>query len=41
MGQVSGSTAFGYFDDDIEFIKDIKKFAVSSGRRLGYPIIDI
>lgn len=41
MGQVSGSTAFGYFDNDIYFKQDAKKFAISAGRRLGYPIVDI
>lgn len=40
-GQVSGSTPFGYYDDEEDFVTDSKKFAKFAARRLGYPIVDI
>ncbi len=38
---VSGSTAYGYFDADVQFCTDAQKFAKLSGRKLGYPVVDI
>lgn len=40
-GPVSGSTPFGYYDDEQEFVTDCKKFAKFGARRLGYPIVDV
>lgn len=37
----SGSTSFGYFDDDVEFQSDAPKVAKWVCRRLGYPIMEI
>lgn len=38
---VSGSTPFGYYDNDAQFVSDAQKFVVFATRRLGYPIMDI
>ncbi len=40
-GIVSGSTPFGYYDDDPEFVTDCKKFSKFAARRLGYPVMDV
>ena len=40
-GTVSGSTSFGYFDDDPLFQRDAVNFAKWASRRLGYPMIDV
>lgn len=37
----SGSTSFGYFDDDSQFQNDAPKVASWVARRLGYPIMDV
>ena len=38
---VSGSTPFGYYDNDPVFVSDAQKFVVFGARRLGYPILEI
>lgn len=38
---VSGSTPFGIYDNDIEFVADCQAAAVWAALRLGYPIVDI
>jgi hypothetical protein len=38
---ISGSTPFGIYDSDNEFINDGPKTAVWCAKRLGYPIVDI
>jgi len=40
-GQVSGSTAFGFYDNDAIFTKDALNFAKWAARRLGYPVVEI
>ena len=40
-GVISGSTPYGYFDDDSTFQADGPKFARWCARGLGYPMIDI
>lgn len=37
----SGSTAFGYFDNDVEFIRDAPSTAKSIAYKLGYPVLDV
>jgi len=37
----TGSTPYGYYDTDAEFISDIDKFAKWAGGRLGYPILNV
>lgn len=41
LANPSGSTPFGYYDNDIQFQQDAKKFVVYATRRLGYPIMEI
>ena len=38
---VSGSTPFGFYDNDFEFQVDAQSTAVWGAYRLGYPIVDI
>lgn len=38
---VSGSTPFGYYDNDLQFQQDAQKFVVFATRRLGYPIMEV
>jgi hypothetical protein len=38
---ISGSTPFGIYDSDADFINDGPKTAVWCAKRLGYPIVDI
>jgi len=40
-GPVSGSTPFGYYDNDIQFQNDAPKIATLIANRLGYPIMDV
>lgn len=40
-GTVSGSTAFGFYDNDSVFTKDARNFSIWAARRLGYPVIEI
>ena len=40
-GEVSGSTSFGYFDNDASFRYDAKSAAIWAARRLGYPSMDV
>jgi len=40
-GTVSGSTAYGYFDNDVVFVDNVKRFSILAGRTLGYPIVQI
>ncbi len=37
----TGSTPFGFYDDDLDFQMDSDKFANFAARRLGYPIMDV
>jgi hypothetical protein len=37
----SGSTPFGFYDNDYDFQVDADKFALFASRRLGYPIMDV
>jgi hypothetical protein len=37
----TGSTPFGFYDNDIEFQNDADKVASFCARRLGYPLVDI
>ena len=37
----SGSTPFGFYDADADFILDADKVAKFCAQRLGYPIVDI
>ena len=37
----SGQTPYGFYDADSEFTSSADKFADWSGRRLGYPIVDV
>lgn len=37
----TGSTPFGFYDNDAQFQADADKFALFSARRLGYPIVEI
>ena len=36
-----GKTPYGYFDSDLNFRKDIDKFAKWAATSLGYPIVDV
>jgi hypothetical protein len=38
---ISGSTPFGIYDSDSDFINDGPKTAVWCAKRLGYPIVDV
>lgn len=38
---VSGSTNFGYYDNDPDFVADIPRFVKYSTRKLGYPIEEV
>jgi len=38
---VSGSTAFGFYDNDSQFQSDALNFARWAARRLGYPVVEI
>ena len=40
-GAVSGSTPFGLYDNDPNFVKDAPNFAKWCARRFGYPVIEI
>ena len=40
-GPVVGNTPFGFFDNEVSFVQDAPKFAIWSGRKLGYPTIEI
>ena len=40
-GIISGSTPFGFYDNDSQFQADGPKFAKFCANRLGYPIMDI
>ncbi len=37
----AGSTPFGFYDTDAQFVVDADKVAVFCARRLGYPIVEI
>ena len=37
----TGSTPFGFYDNDSQFQTDADKVAVFCARRLGYPIVDV
>ena len=37
----TGSTPFGFYDNDAQFQADADKLALFSARRLGYPIVEI
>ena len=41
VGPVSGTTPYGYYDDDASFQSDAPRFCNLSARKLGYPVIDI
>jgi len=41
IGTASGSTPFGYFDSDAQFLSDAPKVADFCARRLGYPMMDV
>ena len=38
---VSGTTSFGFYDDDAQFQRDAPKFAKWAARRLGYPVVEV
>ena len=40
-GAISGSTPFGFYDNDNTFISDGPKVANYCARKLGYPIMDV
>lgn len=40
-GPVSGSTCWGFYDNDEKFKEEAPKFARWAARRLGYPIVNI
>lgn len=40
-GVVSGSTPFGLYDDDTQFVHDAPNFAKWCARRFGYPVVEI
>jgi len=40
-GPISGSTPFGFYDNDVSFQADGPKVANFCARRLGYPIMDV
>ena len=37
----SGSTPYGYFDNESLFVSDAPKAANWAARRLGYPVVDV
>ena len=41
IGTAAGSTPFGYFDSDAQFLSDAPKVADFCARRLGYPMMDV
>ena len=41
IGSVSGSTPFGYFDNDIQFQNDAPRVANFCAQRLGFPMMDV
>jgi hypothetical protein len=40
-GPISGSTPFGYYDNDVQFQSDGPKVANYCARKLGYPVLDV
>lgn len=40
-GPISGSTPFGFYDNDLEFQADGPKVANYCARKLGYPVLDV
>jgi hypothetical protein len=40
-GPISGSTPFGFYDNDVSFQTDGPKVANFCARRLGYPVMDV
>lgn len=40
-GPISGSTPFGFYDNDIQFQSDGPKLANYCARKLGYPVLDV
>ena len=40
-GPISGSTPFGYYDNDSEFQIDGPRVANYCARKLGYPVLDV
>ena len=40
-GPISGSTPFGYYDNDVQFQNDGPKVANYCARKLGYPVLDV
>ena len=40
-GPISGSTPFGFYDNDTEFQSDGPKVANYCARKLGYPVLDV
>ena len=41
IGPISGSTPFGFYDNDAQYQADGPKVARFCARRLGYPLVDI
>jgi hypothetical protein len=40
-GPISGSTPFGFYDNDTEYQNDGPKVANYCARKLGYPVLDV
>ena len=40
-GPISGSTPFGFYDNDLQFQNDGPKVANYCARKLGYPVLDV
>ena len=40
-GPISGSTPFGFYDNDVQFQNDGPKVANYCARKLGYPVLDV
>jgi hypothetical protein len=40
-GPISGSTPFGFYDNDVQFQSDGPKVANYCARKLGYPVLDV
>jgi hypothetical protein len=40
-GPISGSTPFGYYDNDLQYQADGPKVANYCARKLGYPVLDV
>jgi hypothetical protein len=40
-GPISGSTPFGFYDNDLEYQNDGPKVANYCARKLGYPVLDV